>query len=53
LLRRPDRCPTHRHDDVYLRTDQIGREDGIAIILALGLSGLDGDVLAFHIAQFA
>src|SRR4029450_13384405 len=47
------RCSTHRHDDVHLQTDQVGREDGVAIGLALGPSGLDGDVLTFHIAQVA
>jgi hypothetical protein len=46
-------CPTHRHDDVHLQTDQIGREGGVSIIFALGPSGLDGDVLTFHIAQLA
>jgi len=45
------RCPTLRDDDVHLQTDQVGREGGVAIILALGPSGLDGDVLTFHIAQ--
>jgi len=49
-------------DDVHLRADQIGREGGVAIILALGAAlvlnadapaGLDGDALAFHIAQLA
>jgi len=45
--------PTHRNDDVHLQTDQVGREGGVAIILALGPSGLDGDVLTFHIAQLA
>jgi len=44
---------THRHDDVHLQTDQVGREGGVPIILALGPSGLDGDVLTFHIAQLA
>jgi hypothetical protein len=47
------RCPTHRDDDVHLQTDQVGREGGVAIILALGPSGLDGDVLTVHIAQLA
>ena len=47
------RCLTLRDDDVHLQTDQVGREGGVAIILALGPSGLDGDVLTFHIAQLA
>jgi len=46
-------CSTHCHDDVHLQTDQVGREDGVLIILALGPPGLDGDVLTFHIAQLA
>jgi hypothetical protein len=45
------RCPTLRDDDVHLQTDQVSREGGVPIILALGPSGLDGDVLTFHIAQ--
>jgi len=47
------RCPTLRDDDVHLQPDQIGREGGVAIILALGPSGLDGDVLTVHMAQLA
>jgi hypothetical protein len=46
------RCSSHRHDDVHLRTDQVGREGGKPIILALGRSGLDGDVTV-HVAQLA
>jgi len=42
-----------RDDDVHLQTDQVSREGGVPIILALGPSGLDGDVLTFHIAQLA
>jgi len=47
------RGPTPRDDDVHLRTDQVSREGGEPIILALGPSGLDGDVLTFRIAQVA
>jgi hypothetical protein len=47
------RCPTQRDDDVHLQTDQVGREGGETIMLALGPSELDGDVLTFHIAQLA
>jgi len=47
------RCPTLRDDDVHLQTHQVGREGGVAIIFALGPSGLDGDVLTVHIAQLA
>jgi hypothetical protein len=47
------RCSANRHDDVHLQTDQVGREGGVPIVLALGPSGLDGDVLTFRIAQIA
>jgi len=40
------RCSTNRHDDVHLQTDEVGREGGVPIVLALGPSGLDGDVLS-------
>jgi len=53
LLNGLGRCPTPHDDDVHLRTDQVGREAGVAIMLALGPAGLDGDVLTFHIAQLA
>jgi len=44
---------TPRHDDAHLRTDQVRREGGVPIILALGPSELESDVLPFHIAQLA
>src|SRR2546428_94665 len=47
------RCRAQRNNDVDLQTDQGGREGGMPIILALGPSGLDGDVLTVHIAQLA
>jgi hypothetical protein len=47
------RCPTQRHDDVHVQTDQIGCERLVPILLAFGPSGLDGDVPTFDVAQIA
>src|SRR5215475_5064882 len=42
-----------RHDDVDLETDQFGGEGGQFLELALGESGLDGDVLPFDVPVVA
>ncbi len=44
---------TIRHDDVHLETDQLGREAGKPVVVPLRPSGLNRDVLTFHIAQLA
>ena len=49
----PDRWHRRRNDDVYLQTDQLGREAWKSVVLPLGPSRLDADVLIFHIAQLA
>ena len=53
LLGRAGRCSTHCHDDVDLQMDEVSRESGVPIILAVGPSGLESDVLTFDIAQLA
>jgi hypothetical protein len=47
------RFPTLGDDDVHLQAHQVGREGWVPIILALGPSGLDGDVPTVLIAQLA
>src|SRR5262249_29938443 len=45
------RWRTIRHDDVYLETDQVGSEAGETVVVPLRPSGLDLDILIFHIAE--
>ena len=40
-----------RHDDVHWEPDQLGREGGKALELALGIAGLDDEVLALDVAK--
>jgi hypothetical protein len=53
LLGSLGRGPALRNDDIHLQTDQVSREGGVAIILALGPAEFDDDVLTFHVAQLA
>ena len=44
---------SHRNDDVHLELDQLGRQVGEAVEPSFGPSGLEGDVLPFHVAELA
>src|SRR5262249_57176954 len=46
-------CGTHGHEDVDLRSNELGRELRVAIVLAFRPAAIDDDVLAFHIALLA
>ena len=46
-------APPHRHNDVHLEANQISREGRVSVVIALGPSGLDGDVPTFDVAQLA
>ena len=51
---RPDRyIPSCYHDDINLQTHKFSRKLGEPIKLPLRISVLDGDVLAFYVAQRA
>ena len=49
----PDRWHSNRNDDVHLQTDQLGRKVGEPVVRPRRPSGLNRDVLTFHIAQLA
>src|SRR4029453_306912 len=46
-------CSPIRHDDHHFETHELGGQAGKSVVLALRPSGVDSDVLTFHVTQFA
>src|SRR6266536_2455519 len=53
LGRQDPRGPSCYHDDIDLKTHQLGRKLRGPIALPLRISVLDGDVLSFYVAKLA